>query len=183
MSKMYLMCGMSGAGKTTFAKKFAEENNYKYLGIDDFYKEYKRIFAPNCQSLWSDPKASFEVWQEFFRVINACELDNDDVVIDTNAPTFVKRAQFIDWFPTFDEHNLIYISANRDLRRRNNASRNRVVPDDEMDRMEKEFEAPGWYSSAAGVAYIEGGDREIWDGIFYFTNENNVLTQHTTVNL
>ena len=40
MAKMYLMCGLSGAGKTTFAKKFAEENDLIYLSIDDFYKDY-----------------------------------------------------------------------------------------------------------------------------------------------
>ena len=36
MAKMVLMCGCSGSGKTTFAKKYAEENNLLYLGIDEF---------------------------------------------------------------------------------------------------------------------------------------------------
>lgn len=172
MGKMFLMCGMSGAGKTTFAKKFAEENGYIYLGIDDFYKDYQRIFAPNLKSPWSDPKASFEVWQDFFRVINACELDGDDVVIDTNAPTFVKRAQFIDWFPTFDEHNLIYIHADRELRWQNNKSRGRVVPDDVMKQMEKEFQAPvaRWDGKAVPTDTC-------WDSIKVFHNINNTLIE------
>ena len=42
---MYLMCGCSGAGKTTYSKKFAKENNLKYLGIDDFYKSYPKAPA------------------------------------------------------------------------------------------------------------------------------------------
>ena len=29
------MCGISGSGKTTYAKQFAKENNLVYLGIDD----------------------------------------------------------------------------------------------------------------------------------------------------
>lgn len=169
MGKMFLMCGLSGAGKTTFAKKFAEDNGYIYLGIDDFYKDYQRIFAPNLKSPWSDPKASFEVWQEFFRVINGCELDGDDVVIDTNAPTFVKRAQFIDWFPSFDEHNLIYIEADRDLRRHNNASRDRVVPDDEMERMEREFESPVIY----GDHLLLSNDECNWSSITIIKNIDN----------
>ena len=34
---MFLCCGMSGAGKTTFSKKFAEYNNIEYLSPGDFY--------------------------------------------------------------------------------------------------------------------------------------------------
>lgn len=30
------MCGCSGAGKTTFAKEFAEKHNLRYIGVDDF---------------------------------------------------------------------------------------------------------------------------------------------------
>lgn len=31
MSKLYLMTGVSGSGKTTFAKAFAEKNNLRCL--------------------------------------------------------------------------------------------------------------------------------------------------------
>ena len=164
MGKMFLMCGLSGAGKTTFAKKFAEDNGYKYLGIDDFYI---RNYGD-----YDDPDDSFYVWIDFFKAIHKAELANEDVVIDTNAPTLVKRLQFIDWFPTFDEHNLIYIQADRDLRRRNNASRKRVVPDDEMERMEQEFKSP--------VAFWEGSFTVMelgWDRCRAFINTDNHLTE------
>ena len=39
MAKMYLMCGCSGCGKTTFSKEFAKKHNILYLGVDDFYRE------------------------------------------------------------------------------------------------------------------------------------------------
>lgn len=188
MGKMFLMCGLSGAGKTTFAKKFAEDNRYQYLSIDDLYKERKEVesfFHENGWSPWDDPDTSFEVWIEFFKAIHRFErhaLWNSGVVIDTNAPTFVKRAQFIDWFPTFDEHNLIYIEADRGLRRRNNASRDRVVPDDEIERMEQEFEYPLWIG-CGGYAYWtnedDGGrnDSDCWDHAMFFLNENNILRE------
>ena len=161
MGKMFLMCGLSGAGKTTFAKKFAEDNGYTYLGIDNTYK-----------GLWAsydDPNDSFMAWIEFFKLIHGQEMAGHDVVIDTNAPTFVKRAQFIDWFPTFDEHNLIYIEANRDLRRRNNASRDRIVPDDEMERMEREFESPVIY----GSYLLLSNDKCNWSSITVIKNIDN----------
>lgn len=34
---MYLMTGISGSGKTTFARDFALKNNLRYLNIDNFY--------------------------------------------------------------------------------------------------------------------------------------------------
>lgn len=179
MGKMFLMCGLSGAGKTTFAKKFAEDNGYTYLGIDDIYEWYKHIpiqrsdgkvqYQDHNENAYENTHTSFMVWLEFFRRIHFAEHRGEDVVIDTNAPTFVKRAQFIDWFPTFDEHNLIYIEADRDLRRRNNASRDRVVPDDEMERMEQEFESPVIY----GDSLLLSNDECNWSSITVIKNIDN----------
>ena len=135
MAKMYLMCGLSGAGKTTFAKKFAEENNLIYLSIDDFYKHYS-------DGEYTD-ETGFNVWMKFFYAIHTYEISGYNILIDTNAPTCVKRQQFIDWFPSFDEYNLIYIAIDdEELRKKNNASRGRVVPADEMIRMRNEFVEP-----------------------------------------
>ena len=171
MGKMFLMCGLSGAGKTTFAKKFAEENGYDYLAIDDVYKCWNYRY--------DDLEDSFQAWMKFFQAIHCAECHKHDVVIDTNAPTFVKRAQFIDWFPTFDEHNLIYIEADRDLRRRNNLARDRVVPDDEMRRMEGEFEPP-LYTDGEYAWWTDENwwsDEYYWDHTRFFLNENNILRE------
>lgn len=184
MGKMFLMCGMSGAGKTTFAKQFAAENGCVYLGIDEFYSKYsKRIGLKN---VYDNSNVAFRVWIEFFNEIHFYETEGKDVVVDTNAPTFVKRAQFIDWFPTFEEHNLIYIHADRNLRRRNNASRNRVVPDDVMEKMEKEFEYPItkclWSDKFPFM--VNTKHREsfgLWDNVRVFVNKDNVLTEVPTL--
>ena len=37
--KLFLVCGLPGSGKTTFAKKFAAKNNFAYISIDDCYTE------------------------------------------------------------------------------------------------------------------------------------------------
>lgn len=167
MAKMYLMCGLSGAGKTTFAKKFAEENNLIYLSIDGFYKEYGHGNY--------DEDTGFKVWIEFFKTIHAYEKYRANILIDTNAPTFVKRQQFIDWFPSFDEYNLIYIDIeDEELRKRNNASRGRVVPDDEMERMRKEFEEPvDFFSLSKRKSRIYACPEKRWDNIIVYRNINN----------
>lgn len=164
MAKMYLMCGLSGAGKTTFAKEFAEENNLTYVSIDDFYKR-------KANGIYNDD-TGFEVWIDFFKTIHMLERFRCDILIDTNAPTFVKRQQFIDWFPSFDEYNLIYIAIdNEELRRKNNASRGRVVPADEMERMRKEFEEPVEFYTDDPFSY--GLQEKRWDRVIVYKNMGN----------
>lgn len=133
MAKMYLMCGCSGAGKTTFSKAFVAEHGLKYLGIDDFYA---LINGDECIHT-----NAFEVWIEFYKAIHEAEINNIDVIIDTNAITKSHREQFLEWFPTF-EHHLIYIEACESLRKKNNMSRRRQVPDEAMDRMTALLEKP-----------------------------------------
>lgn len=145
MAKMYLMCGCSGAGKTTFSKEFAKEHNLKYLGIDDFYA---LVNGDECIHT-----NSFEVWIEFYKAIHEAETNNIDVIIDTNAITESHREQFIDWFPTF-EHHLIFIGADPKLRNKNNKSRRRQVPDDVMDKMGLKLEIPTTYENFKTITYI-----------------------------
>ena len=145
MPKMYLMCGCSGAGKTTFSKQFAKEHNLLYLGIDDFYA---KVNGDECIHT-----NTFEVWIEFYKAIHDAEMKGLDCIIDTNAITKVHRAQFIEWFPTF-EHHLIYISADENLRKHNNKQRRRQVPDDVMDRMTAQLEQPITSERFDTVTYI-----------------------------
>lgn len=165
MGKMYLMSGLSGAGKTTFAKKFAEEHSCVYLAIDDFYKK--------AGASYDAPNQVFGVWMEFFEEIHWHETQDHDIIIDTNSPTHVKRLQFIDWFPHFDSYNLILILADRELREKNNKSRSRVVPEDEMERMEVEFEMPGIVEDRARFLLLESR----WDSARVFLNEDNKLKE------
>jgi predicted kinase len=130
------MCGLSGVGKTTYAKKFAEENNLVYLGIDEFYA---KVNGDECIH-----ENQFEVWIEFFKAIHEAEVNRVSCIIDTNAITKCHREQFLDWFPTF-EHHLIYIRSSEELRYLNNYNRKRVIPDEVMAEMYEKFEEPVYY--------------------------------------
>ena len=135
MAKMYLMSGCSGVGKTTFAKKFAEENDLLYLGTDEFY-----ALINGDETIHEN---SFEVWIALYQAIHAAEMNGRDCIVDTNALTVLHRDQFLDWFPTF-EHHLIFINASEKLRKANNLSRRRQVPETEMKKMALKLEYPFW---------------------------------------
>lgn len=161
MAKMYLMCGLSGVGKTTFAKELAEIDNLLYLGIDEFYA---KINGDECIH-----ENTFEVWIEFYKAIHEAEINNVDCVVDTNAVTLCHRTQFLDWFPTF-EHHLIFVDASETLRWENNKRRRRVIPNDVMSKMYRDSELPERYDEDGFECDTED-DR--WKTITYIKNNNN----------
>lgn len=133
MAKMYLMCGHPGSGKTYYAKRFAECNDYRYLSIDDTYAYFN-----------GDPTShenKFLVWMTFYQQIHAAEVAGHNIVVDTNAPTPNDRMEFLNWFPSFD-HHLIWIDASRDLCIKNNKDRKRHIPSEDMENIFNLFRAP-----------------------------------------
>lgn len=132
MAKMVLVFGLSASGKTEFARNYAKKNGYLYFNPDDFYA---LLNGDECIH-----ENEFEVWMTLYRAIHMAEVQNKDIMVDTDAPTRAHRSQFIDWFPTF-EHHLVYIFTNEELRWENNASRRRIIPKNEMERQLKRFES------------------------------------------
>lgn len=131
----YLVCGLSGVGKTTFTKKFAEDNGLKYLGADEFYAKVN-----GDENIHTN---KFEVWIELFKAIHECEKAGIDCVVDSNALSASGRDEFINWFPGFS-HHLIFIDADDKLRQSNNHARERRIPDSIMMSMRNKLEHPVW---------------------------------------
>ena len=150
---LYIMCGISGSGKTTFAKKFAQDNDILYLNPDEFYALYN---GDECLHY-----NEFEIWMALFRALHMAEQSGRSCILDTNAPTVCGRTQLLDWFPDF-EHHLIYIKASEGLCRGNNLSRRRVVPDDVMNQLFRTFQAPCFDEDPrwATMTFIENIDNE-----------------------
>lgn len=141
LGEMVLVCGMSGCGKTAFSRRF-EEAGYIRFSPDDFYERVNGDAANRGHV--------FEAWNAMFQAIHEAELAGRDCVVDTNALTAGRRSEFLDWFPLFGRHRLVYIDADGELCRKNNRLRQRVIPDDVLDEMERELvpvsrdEDPRW---------------------------------------
>lgn len=131
MAKLFLMSGPCGAGKTTLAARLAKERNLRLLSIDDFYAVF---FGSELVHEHREM-----VWEAFSYAIRAAMLDKVDVLIDTNAPTRADRNWFIEKFPDFSFH-LILVQAKKELCFINNRSRDRQIPEDEMESMFERME-------------------------------------------
>jgi predicted kinase len=131
MAKMYLMHGLSGAGKTEFAKRFARENNLRYLSIEDFYAAFfgSELIHQNEEEVW----AAFEI------AIRVAEKEQVDIIVDTNSPRRADRDWFFEKFPTYSI-NLIIIDTPVELCLKNNRERERKIPEEEMQKMITELE-------------------------------------------
>lgn len=152
--KLHMMCGISGCGKTTFARKFARDNDLLYLNPDKFYE----LFNGDERRHYHE----FDVWMALFRALHMAEKDGTSVMFDTNSPTYVSRSQILDWFPDFEPH-LIYIEASAELCRSNNAARRRVIPADELRRIIASFQPPA----------VDEDDR--WQTMTFLRNVDNTL--------
>ena len=162
LPKLYVMCGISGCGKTTFAKRFAENRGLRYICSDDFYRAF------NGDDRIHENK--FQVWIAIYQAIRFAEENRLDCIIDSHNPTLCSRTQFLEWFPSFEPH-LIYIIADSDLCITNNQARRRVIPKDDMDKIIEGFRPP----------LLDEDDR--WASITFLHNKDNtglrpVLIKH-----
>ena len=158
MGSMYLMCGHIASGKSWFARRFAEKNGFRYLDIDACYGIY------NGDEKIHENK--FEVWILFYQLIHQSALLGQSTVVDTNAPLVSYREEFLNWFPEFEKHHLIWIDANPQLAWLNNTRRERCVSREVFDRLVASFQAP---SAEEGKTAL----RSDWDSICRIENRGN----------
>jgi predicted kinase len=135
MAKMICLCGISGSGKTTWAKKFMTEHpDWLYFNPDDYYA---RINGDEC-----DRRNAFEVWHSLFRDVHTAALNNKNVLIDSNNLTFHQRMQWIEWFPEFKYHILIVFTERHDICWKRVCNRQRTIPKGSFNLQCYRFENP-----------------------------------------
>lgn len=154
--KFYLLTGYCGAGKSTFAKKFAKENNCRYISIDNFYLA---VFGNETDHIHRD-----FVWDLCFTALKLAKEDGVDVILDTNSPNPELRYYIYERIAKyFDERHIIYIEANVDLCLANNKNRSRVIPDNEMSKLTTSYIAP------------TNDELKYWTSIIHYINDSNNL--------
>lgn len=120
MSNFYLICGISGGGKTTLSKKISElNNNITLFDVDNYYE---KINGDECIR-----NNKFDIWITLFQDLHKSEINGEDVLLTTNALTVSQRRQFVEWFPTFN-HHLLWVTSPKEKCIYGNNIRRRHVP-------------------------------------------------------
>ena len=134
MSNFYLVCGVSGGGKTILSRKIIENNsNIKIYDVDEYYAS---INGDECdRSNW------FEVWIQLYKDLHVSELNKEDIILTTNALTVSQRRQFIEWFPTF-VHHILWVTSPKERCIEGNNKRRRHVPNDKLMEQWEKMEFP-----------------------------------------
>lgn len=135
MADLVVMCGLPGAGKTTFAKMFAKKNNYRYISIDNFYQA---VFGNETEHYHK-----YQVWEILYKAVDLAIEDGVNVILDTNAPNPSDREILYERIgKKFAHRTIVYVENDPDTCKENNKHRNRVIPDEQMDYIINRFISP-----------------------------------------
>lgn len=146
MANFYLVCGISGGGKTLLSRRIVQNNPSieVMLDADEYYAKI------NGDERIRDHM--YEVWRALYDDIHRYEENKTDILLTTNALTVDQRNQFVEWFPTYVKH-MIWVIAPWEMCVEGNNKRRRHVPEDVLKRQWQRMEFPnakeaGWETIA-----------------------------------
>lgn len=158
MSQMICLAGMPGSGKTTWALEFLKKHpDFLYFSPDSYYE---RINGDEC-----DRTDTFEIWMAMFRDIHIAEKNFNNVLIDSDNLTYAQRNQWIEWFPYFDEHILLFLEEDYNTCFDRVSKRRRTIPEIIMREKMLKWENP-----------LEAGDCAEWDRVCQICSDKNKKT-------
>ena len=158
MSQMICLAGMPGSGKTTWAREFLKKHpNFLYFSPDSYYE---RINGDEC-----DRTGTFEIWMAMFRDIHIAEKNFNNVLIDSDNLTYAQRNQWIEWFPYFDEHILLFLEEDYNTCFDRVSKRRRTIPEIIMREKMYKWENP-----------LEAGDCAEWDRVYQISSDEDSIT-------
>lgn len=161
MPILYILCGASGAGKSTWASQYiafesALGNDIRYVSRD----EIRFSILKEDEDYFSHEK---EVFKKFSGTIRQTLVDGFDVIADaTHLNEFSRRklTQTIDM--QFQEYKIVYVIFNVDadtciIRNANRTGRTNV-PENIIRNMCRDFRAPTLEEDERAVDIIEVGE-------------------------
>ena len=145
--RVVLLCGISGSGKTVFARAL-EQKGYERLSVDGLlWSQYGDAFASLSRE--EQGRAFGAVWEVLARELDASIAAGRRVVVDSTLCKRAKRDAMREVCRSHGiEPKLVYMSASKELLARRLASRKGLGPDDQIVTPEQlasycaHFEAP-----------------------------------------
>ena len=137
MGTLILLSAIPGSGKSTWARKYQEKHPDTYIVASD---EIRKRIAGACNRF----HAEHLVWETFLAELNAHACEDCTVIADSTNLQNAYRRYYFQNTPGYDKHILVLFDVPFDVCLKQNRMRtdDRVVPDDAMESLRKEFESP-----------------------------------------
>ena len=147
MPTLYILCGVPGCGKSTFATKITThyyEKDIRYVSRDDI----RFSILKDGEEYFSHEK---EVFKKFANTITQILVDGFDVIADATHLNKFSRAKLLNAIGDNVAYKVIFIYFDTPLRecfRRNSLrEQNKIVPEDVICKMWNSFEVPSIYEN------------------------------------
>lgn len=180
MSKpvFYMTVGLVGSGKSYYAEKLAKEINATVFSSDKLREE---MFGNvNEQS------KNGELFQELHRRIKECLKSGKNAIYDATNISSKRRRSFLQELNKIDcEKRCVIMATPYEQCLQNNASRDRKVPEDVIEKMYRSWNTPYWFEGWDSIetVYWNGSEKSnsIWGWInthmnYSQDNPHHVLT-------
>lgn len=136
MAKVYVMCGVPGSGKSTYAHSIADDLDAIVVSSDDVRAEL--YGDASCQA---NPARVFnEVYRRAHEIVDS----NLSVIIDATNIKRKDRRRIVKEFP-YNEIVALVMNTPLEVCLERNENRDRVVPRDVIRKMYDNFELPSRY--------------------------------------
>ena len=135
-------------------------------------KQGRRVSWQTGPIVWGEPGTNGQ--HAFYQLIHQAAMLGQDVIVDTNAPLTSYRDEFLNWFPEFDRHHLIWIDADPQLAWANNCGRERHVSREVFDHLVEQFQVP---DPEEGTTV----SRSAWDRRRYMGRKSAAGTAHPAI--
>ena len=148
---LYIMVGLPGSGKSTYAKEFIKDQQVEYLSSDSL----RAVFGKNE----SDQSVTPKVFGHIKTKVDEYLRDNKNVLVDA---TNVNRKERNDYINTAKKYNSKVVVVVFKMDRNGLIARNkkrgdeggRVVPDWVIDKMLNKFEEPDFNEGIDVIIYV-----------------------------
>lgn len=140
MKTLIMLSAVPAAGKTTWAKKYQEDNENVYIINSD------EVRMEVTGGVYHDHSRQKEVWELFEKRIHEYAQKGDDVTVILDALNDVNsvRYKYLSTTPEFDRKILVLFPTSLEKSQRLNGERSweNKVPDDILIELNHKFEEP-----------------------------------------
>lgn len=167
MSKCIMLIGLPGSGKSYWSKKYIQENPDTILVSSDSIRE--EVFGDV-----NDQAHNGEVFNIVHKRVVSAIKNGKDVILDATNLSRKRRIGFLKSIPKCEVCAVVFAIPFEECCKRN-AARERVVPQEAMERMYRSFQPPHYAEGFDDIQIVGSKDVGLY---IYKCEQENIETPH-----